>query len=371
MIIGLCMIVKDESHIIHEVLNCTRDLIDTYCILDTGSTDNTIQIIKTFYDINNIEGEVHESPWKGFGESRSEALKLCDGKMDYIFMIDADDLITYPPGFKDFLKKILEEHKPNALNINIKRGNIEYQRTQMFKANDGWRYVGALHEYPTNDKKDNRFALLPNEITMEGRTMGNRSLQEGNKYLRDAETLLKEVEKDPENDRNVFYLAQSYRDGGNHPEAIKWYKKRYEMGRWKEEQAVAAMNISRLILPDVQEAKEWAWKSHECSPGRCEALVTFVGYCRAENLFTQELFSMILYASSISKPAQQVLFVETEIYEWRVWDELTIVGCYTGHLDSAKSACLKLLHEKKFPPEQKDRIEANLRAILDATKPKA
>jgi len=366
MIIGLCMIVKDESHIIHEVLECTKDLIDTYCILDTGSTDNTIQIVKNFFEIHGIAGEVHESPWKGFGPSRSEALSLCDGKMDYIFMIDADDLVVYPPGFKTFLKKTLEELNPNALNINIKRGNIDYQRTQMFKAGDGWKYVGVLHEYPTNNKPSNKFGILPPDIYMVGRTMGNRSLQEGNKYLKDAETLLAEVEKDPSNDRNVFYLAQSYRDGGNIPESIKWYKKRYEMGRWKEEQYVAALNISRMVLPDVKEAKEWVWKAQECSPGRSEAIVSFVGFCRSRNLFSQELFAMIMYASTIERPVQQVLFVESDCYDWRVWDELTIVCCYTGHLDVAKKACIKLIHEQKFPPQQKTRIENNLKAIINA-----
>jgi hypothetical protein len=195
--------------------------------------------------------------------------------------------------------------------------------------------------------------------------MGNRSLQDGNKYLRDAETLLAEVEKDPENDRNVFYLAQSYRDAGDVPSAIKWYKKRYEMGRWKEEQCVAAMNISRLILPNVEEAKEWAWKAHECSPGRCESLVTFAGFCRSKNLFSQELFSMILYAASIPKPSQQVLFVESDMYDWRVWDELCIIGCFTGHTEVAKKACFKLLHEEKFPSDQKERIENNMKAILN------
>jgi hypothetical protein len=77
---------------------------------------------------------------------------------------------------------------------------------------------------------------------------------------------------------------------------------------------------------------------------------------------------MILYASTIPKPSQQVLFVESDIYDWRVWDELCIIGCFTGHIVEAKKAVLQLLHENKFPPEQQDRIETNLRAILNATK---
>jgi glycosyltransferase involved in cell wall biosynthesis len=48
MKVGVCMIVKDESHIIHEVLQCVKDLIDTWCIVDTGSTDQTIDAIKAY-----------------------------------------------------------------------------------------------------------------------------------------------------------------------------------------------------------------------------------------------------------------------------------------------------------------------------------
>jgi glycosyltransferase involved in cell wall biosynthesis len=353
------MIVKDESHIIHEVLESTLALIDTYMILDTGSTDNTVQIIKDFYEKAGITGEVVEGEWKGFGTSRSEALKLCDGKMDYILMIDADDLMNFPPGCKEFLAGMLGQHNPNACIIQIKRGSINYSRTQIFKANDDWRYVGVLHEYPTNDKKDNKLIKLPDELYMTGRTLGNRSKQEGNKYLKDAEVLLKEHEKEPENERTVFYLAQSYRDGGNIPEAIRWYKKRVDMGKWKEEQCVAAMNLARLL-----QDKEWAWRSHEMNPQRNESLVWYVTYCRSKNLFTHELLAMIAYATTITKPSDSVLFVENDIYDWRMWDELAIVSFHVGRKDISKQANARLLSENKFPPSERQRIEHNMKAAL-------
>jgi len=359
MKIGLCMIVKDESHIISEVLTATLPVIDTYCILDTGSTDNTIQIIKDFYSTAGIEGEVIQSDWKGFGASRSEALKLCDGKMDYILMIDADDLMVFPPNCKEFLYKTLEEHKPNACIVQIKRGSFSYVRTQIFKANNAWRYVGVLHEYPTNDKLDNKMIRLPPEIYMIGRTLGNRSKQEGNKYLKDAEVILKELEREPDNERYVFYLAQSYRDGGNIPEAIKWYKKRVEMGKWKEEQCVSAMNLARLL-----QDKDWAWRAHELNPKRNESLVWYASYCRAKNLFTPEVLAMIMYATTIAKPTEQVLFVENDIYDWRMWDELSIISYFLGRKDIAKQAGVRLLNDNLFPPEQRARIEKNLKAAL-------
>ena len=359
MKLGLCMIVKDESHIIHEVLESTLAIIDTYMILDTGSTDNTIQIINDFYAKTDVKGEVVQGTWKGFGESRSEALKLCDGKMDYILMIDADDLINFPVECKNFLHSVLSEHSPNACIVKIRRGTMEYERVQLFKADDGWRYVGVLHEYPTNDKKDNKVIRLPGDIYMTGRTMGNRSKQEGNKYLKDAEVLLAEHEKDPENDRTVFYLAQSYRDGGNIPEAIKWYKKRIDMGKWREAQCVSAMNLARLL-----QDKDWAWRAHEFNPKRNESLVWYASYCRAKNLFTHDLLALIMYATTIPKPTENVLFVENDIYEWRMWDELSVIAFFMGRKDIAKQAGARLLADNKFPPSERARIENNMKNAL-------
>ena len=354
--IGLCMIVKDESHIIHEVLKSTLGLIDTYVIVDTGSSDNTIQIINDFYAKTDVKGHVFERSWKGFGKSRSEALALCDDYMDYILMIDADDLMDFPESSKTFLKRVFEDKYPNACNVHLKRGNIEYQRVQIFRARDGWRYVGVLHEYPTNDKKNNIMIRLPNNIYMTGRTLGNRSLQEGSKYKRDAETILKALDEEPENERYMFYLAQSYRDAGMHAEAIKWYTKRFEAGKWVEEQFVSALNLTRLTND-----KAWAWKGHEIFPQRSESLVAYLSHCRSTAKWSRELLAMALYASTITKPKDTVLFLEIDTYDWKVWDELAIIAFFTGQKAITKMACEKLLAEKKFPESQRDRIETNLK----------
>jgi glycosyltransferase involved in cell wall biosynthesis len=360
--IGLCMIVKNESHIVHEVLESTLALIDTFCIVDTGSTDNTIKIIRDFYENHGIDGIVHEREWKGFGPSRSEALSLCDGMMDYILMIDADDLMVFPDGnAKNVMLRILNEACPNACNVHIKRGTLEYERTQVFKANDKWRYVGVLHEYPTNDGQMNIIVKLPNEIHMIGRTMGARTLEPGNKYAKDAETILKALETEPDNERYMFYLAQSYRDAGMPEEAIKWYTKRFEIGRWAEERFISALNLTRLT-----NSKEWAWKAHEISPIRIESLVAYGASSRMQRNINHETLAMLLYASSIPKPKGQTLFLETDAYEWRVWDELAMCGLILGKVEITKMACTRLLKEGLLPPEHTERVK---QIFMHAIKP--
>jgi glycosyltransferase involved in cell wall biosynthesis len=351
------MIVKDESHIIHECLECTLPLIDTYCIVDTGSTDNTIDIIKKFYESRGIPGEVHSRPWKNFGANRSEALKLCDGKMDYILVIDADDLITFPKNGRELLNQYMAT-SPSSMSIRIHRGILRYTRTQIFKANDGWRYCGVLHEYPTNDKPQNCIEL-PHEFWMDGRTIGGRS-KSADKFLKDAETLEKGLLDEPQNERYMFYLAQSYRDSGNVEKAIEWYTKRFEFGGWFEERYVSGLNLVKLT-----HSKEWAWKAHEINRHRIECLFSYMAHCRAKNMWSQELYAMAKYATTIPMPNQK-LFIEPDVYEWKVWDEFSIIAYYTGHHAESAAACEMLLKNPNLPAHHYSRVVTNLSYTTNA-----
>ena len=74
--ICLNMIVKNESNIIIRLFDSILPIIDSYCICDTGSTDNTIEIIKNYFDKHNIHGKIIEIPFKNFGYNRNVYLKI-------------------------------------------------------------------------------------------------------------------------------------------------------------------------------------------------------------------------------------------------------------------------------------------------------
>jgi hypothetical protein len=139
-------------------------------------------------------------------------------------------------------------------------------------------------------------------------------------------------------------------------EAVKWYKKRVSMGKWIEEVYCSAMNIARIT-----NNKEWAWRAHEFSPRRIESLVSYGAYCRITNSWSHEVLSMLLYASGIPKPSVDCLFVENDIYDWKIFDELSIVAYYLGKKDISKKFCMKLLTEGKLPASETARVEANLK----------
>ena len=91
------MIVKNESKIIKRCLDSVKPIIDYWVIVDTGSVDGTQEIIKKH--LKDIPGELHERPWKNFGENRTEAFQLAKGKGDYLLFMDADDVLVIEEEF--------------------------------------------------------------------------------------------------------------------------------------------------------------------------------------------------------------------------------------------------------------------------------
>ena len=99
--ICLNMILKNESKIITRLLKSVLPIIDSYCICDTGSTDNTIELIESFFADKNIKGKIVNEPFRDFGYNRTFALKQCLGmpNADYLLLMDADMVFLFDPSF--------------------------------------------------------------------------------------------------------------------------------------------------------------------------------------------------------------------------------------------------------------------------------
>ena len=119
--VTLClnMIVKNESRIIIRLLESVIPIIDTYVICDTGSTDDTPNIIRQYFDSKGIPGEVIHEPFKNFGYNRTFALKAAKGKATYALLLDADMIFKIEPSFNNIREEKKLENVIWVVNIMI------------------------------------------------------------------------------------------------------------------------------------------------------------------------------------------------------------------------------------------------------------
>lgn len=353
----LAMIVKNESHIILECLNSVWKEIDYWVIVDTGSTDNTKEIITNFFKEKNIPGELHERPWIGFGHNRSEALNLCKGKAQFAFMIDADDYLVGSFNFKP-------DPKVDGYIIRMGREDFSWWRSQIFNLESNWKYIGVLHEYAACEKQQPVLVKLDGNYRVVARTEGARNvgITPIEKYSRDAITLEKALETEPNNARYQFYLAQSYFDSQQWEKAEEAYKKRAEMKGWDEEvyyslyRAAITMAMQNKAWEDVQQAFLDAYNSR---PIRAEPLFHIAQIYRTK--FNKPALGYLFakMAAEIPFPANDILFVPDIIYKFAILDEVAATAYYAGQPMIGHMACKKLLTENRVPESEIKRVQEN------------
>lgn len=95
--VGLCMIVRNEAHVIERCLSSVRHLLDHWLIIDTGSTDGTQEVVRRAME--GIPGMLYERPWVDFGHNRTEAVQAARVCADYTLLLDADQVLEAPAEF--------------------------------------------------------------------------------------------------------------------------------------------------------------------------------------------------------------------------------------------------------------------------------
>jgi glycosyltransferase involved in cell wall biosynthesis len=354
----LNMIVKNESRVLKRCLDSVRPFIQSWVIVDTGSTDGTQELIRR--ELAGIPGELHERPWRDFGHNRSEALALARGKADYLLILDADEVLEVPPGYS---LPALEADHYNVLHRHRVAPETVWQLKSLVKASLPWRYEGVLHEVIVCEAAGEA-AFLSGPVVW-GHFDSARNVDPKAKYANDARVLEQALLVEPANARYVFYLAQSYRDSEQIEKAIATYERRVKMGGWDEELFYSQYQVGILGFHSG-----WEWprvldaylKAYELRPARAESLWACAAYYRLHSNWAQaELFARA--ALAIPRPPD-LLFVDDAVYAWRALDELAISTYYVGKRDEARALNERLLGEGKLPASERTRVEQNLAFCL-------
>jgi tetratricopeptide (TPR) repeat protein len=323
----LNMIVKNESKIIERMLNSVINIIDCYCICDTGSTDNTVEIIESFFKSKNIPGKVVKEPFKNFSHNRNFALKSCIGMSDYVILLDADMILDQRLPFN---KSVLL----NGDVFTILQGSNEfyYENTRIVKNNGLFEYVCVTHEYLSLPSNSINYHIDKGLLfIIDVGDGGNKS----DKYERDIRLLTDGLKEEPDNVRYLFYLANSYHDCGQYENAIEVYKKRIEAGGWNQEvwYSYYRIGLSYKNLNKMSDAISAWLEAYNVIPERVENIYEILMYYRITSKYSLAMmfYNVAKKIVDVDMNRDRFLFLHNDLYTNRVDYEFTIIALYNGH----------------------------------------
>ena len=346
--ICLNMIVKNESHVIIKTLNNLLSYIsfDYWVISDTGSSDNTKELIIDFFKNKNIPGELVEHEWKDFGYNRSIALECAFNKTDYLFVFDADDTINGNLILPDMLIS-------DKYDFIFGKG-FTYIRPLLVNNRKQWKYIGVLHEYIISSNILSS-SLMEGDYFIDSGKTGSRS-NDPDKYFKDAIILKNAFQKEINNDfglacRYAFYCAQSYRDAGPNfiNESLEWYLKCLELDNWKQEKFFSCIMIGNFYegKKDFNNAYKYWIKSVEYDPERMDGIIIASGKLLESGNF---ILVNLLYNKykKYKTNLTEKLFLYDFLYNGQFEFNNSIAAFYADDLESGYSCCKKILSEKKI-----------------------
>lgn len=207
--ISLCMIVKNEERFLPGCLQSVTGLVGEIVVVDTGSTDQTVEIARSF------GAKVYNFKWNNdFAAARNFALRHCT--LPWILYLDADERLH--PEYHSEIRKAIEANQADAFylkvysNVSGILGNVPHIQAypRLFKKLPGARFEGKIHEQitPSLKRLKARFKYLDVTIEHLGYEQDDEVLRE--KIQRNLQYLKNQVKKEPNNAYALFQLGQTY-----------------------------------------------------------------------------------------------------------------------------------------------------------------
>jgi glycosyltransferase involved in cell wall biosynthesis len=346
--IGLLMMVKNEHQTIKVSLDSVKDYVQCFIIYDTGSTDDTIEIITNYCKEHKMNLYMIQGDFVNFSTSRNVLLNFADtiDHIQYLLLLDSNDQLRGGPTLRKFAKQELKTDNSAFLTSQEwwSGKTDRYFNIRFIKPRCGWFYKGVVHEHIYNINHREGQPQLPNpKIPVEAVLYQDRTKDDdksSKRFSRDKVLLLAEHKKEPDNPRTLFYLAQTFSCLGDNEEALKYYQMRVNVeGFWEERfhSQLRSGEIAWKLGHSWAETMQYYLKAVEVEE-RAEPLYKIANYYR-----DKEKWKMAYYfggiACKLEYPVNNILFIDREVYDYQRYHLLGIVAFYAGRMEDGKWAC--------------------------------
>ncbi len=348
-LIVIVAIFKNEESVVEKtLLPFAKSGIKDFLILDTGSTDSTVEKTKHFFLSNQLNGVLKEDKFIDFSTSRNQALEYAEKyfcEATFLLMIDADWFLNNPKGMINFCL----EQRAKAIslyNIYVHFGHFVFASARLFRRESKIRYIGPVHEVPDTIADAN----IPENIFFSVTNDQAHSRKSRQRFKRDSIILLKEFKKEPLNPRTLFYLAQTYECLNQTQNAFNFYFKRSLLAQicLKEDNALVFYRLGYLTENLSIIDKKFTWEMalefyHEaykiCSE-RIEPMVAIAAHYLEK--FPKISFVYLKHIYNSDLPKNKMVFLEKNIYEYVRYDLMSAcawtVQEYTLGLEATEKA---------------------------------
>lgn len=324
--ISLCMIVRDEEQSLARCLSSVEGIADEIIIVDTGSTDRTKEIAKSF------GAKVYDFKWvDDFAAARNYSFSKAT--KEFILWLDADDVIEEADREKFLLlKKMIPPHVDSVMmNYHLAfqsdgTPTFTVRRNRLVRRSRGFRWIGAVHEY-----LDVQGPRMNSDIAITHRKMKpytDRNLQI---YRR------KKEKGEPFDPRDMYYFANELRDHGHYDEAIAQYEAFLDTGLgWVEDRIAACYKLSDCYGAKKDKSAQFKalFRSLEFDRPRAEVCCRLGWLFLEDTKLPQAVFWYDL-ATRLGNPPENGAMVERATWTWLPWLQLCV--CYDRLGDREKA----------------------------------
>jgi tetratricopeptide (TPR) repeat protein len=249
------------------------------------------------------------------------------------------------------LLQYCQEHKNNSETLyylQTRDIDITFYHARLMRCRSNIKFVGKVHEVPNVMPQ----ATIPGHIYFELCTTDYGQEKSQNRWLRDRDLLLQELQENPTNQRAMYYLAQTFFCLGDLQNSIKWYELRATMPGWDEENF-----FTLFILAQVYEAagntEKMIYnylKAFMMRPHRAEPLIKLAEYYyKIESFHLCYLFAR--HACTIPYPYNDYSLIEKWLYNFARYDLLSATAYIANDFSLGELATIKALEacpEKQY-----------------------
>jgi glycosyltransferase involved in cell wall biosynthesis len=351
--LSVAMIVRDEADKLAGVLADAGGFCDELIVVDTGSTDATVEIAKS------AGATVHEFAWiDDFAAARNVAFDHCTS--DWIMWLDGDDRVPtdaqaairgLKPTLTDAIDAVFAEYR--LFDTTGTKVLLRYDRERLIRRAAGLRWAGEVHEaiaVPAGR------SIRSADVYVEHRPAADEVAS-----VRNLRILQRMAERGDRTPRTLFYLANELREHGMHEDAVAAYTEYITVSEQPWERYSARVNLSICLarLGRTDESLHQATAAISEDPSRAEA------YNRAAlNFYDRELWAqaipLFLAATAATRPEWG--FASEADYGYLPWDYLGV--CYY-RLGKQQDALRTTARAIELGSPDLERLRANLKFIAD------